>query len=120
MNDGERRNPGMGMPSKKRLAARRHFKEIEKDKRFDELAQSRWADQTRNRSMCLAARPVRDGTHRRGTLQYRAHAAIAAMRSRALTMAAARASGPKASPSARTTMTSVKPMKLRMLVRYLS
>ena len=71
---------------------------------------------TRNRSMRFAPRSMHDGA-RPGLLQHRAHAAMAAMRSRAFSKAASRASGPKANPSARTTVTSVNPMKVRMLVR---
>jgi hypothetical protein len=105
------------MPTKERLAARRHRKVIEEDERFDDLAQFRWADQTRNRPMRLATRPMHDGARRGQSLQYGAHAAIAAMRSCAFAKAVSRASGLKANPSARTTVTSVNPMKVRMLVR---
>ena len=131
MNDGERGDSGMGMPAEAGQARRGKVKEIQKHEWLDELANIRRADQARDGSVPLPAAPKHNGAlgkhssvpgkysralgkHRRalgeGRFQYRAQAAIAAMFARAFNMAASLASAPKASPSARTTVTSVNPM----------
>src|SRR5258708_26372274 len=107
----ERGDSRMRMPAEVGCVARRNVKKIQEHERLDELADIRRAHQPRDRSVPISLGPKRNGALTAARFQYRAHAAIAPLFSRALSMAASLASGPKASPSARTMVTSVKPMK---------
>src|ERR1700731_3353412 len=111
MKNGERGDSRMGMPTKVRCARCGDVKEIQEYKRLDEFADIRRADQARDGSVPFPSRPKRNGAVLKRCLQYGAHAAIAAIFSRAFNMAASLASVPSASPSARTMVTSVNPMK---------
>lgn len=111
MKNGDRGDSGMRMPAEGGRGCRGNIKKIQEHERLDELADIRRAHQTRDRSVPKAAGPKHNGALPIARFQYGAHAAIAAMLARALSMAASLASGPNASPSARTMVTSVKPMK---------
>src|SRR5258708_4186722 len=111
MKNRERGDSRMRMPAEVGRRCRGNVEKIQEHERLDELADIRRAHQPRDRSVPISLRPKHNAALTAARFQYRAHAAIAAMFARALSIAASLASGPNASPSARTIVTSVKPMK---------
>src|ERR1700674_2198288 len=86
MNNGERCDSRMRMPAEGRCRCRGNVKKIQEHERLDELADIRRANQARDRSVPLSPGPNYNGALRDGRYQYRAHAAIDAIFSRALNM----------------------------------
>src|SRR5580698_1196826 len=117
MKHRDSRDARMRMPAEVGRRRRGNIKKIQEHERLDELAEIRRAHQAGDRSVPLSSGPKRNAARRVARFQYRAHAASAAMLARAFNMAASLASGPKASPSARTMVTSVSPIKESTPVR---
>src|SRR5258707_15540776 len=86
MKNRERGDSRMRMPAEVGCVARRNVKKIQEHERLDELDDIRRAHQPGDRSVPFPPGAKHNGALTAARFQYRAHAAIAAMFSRALSM----------------------------------